>query len=101
MAKVVKIDGNVLGFSEKNWNLIDSNTNVKRAIVSLTSQQEKAKSISSQENQLHLQAIRNLETLTKRTDEVRNATSRVTDITTSYAHALETRDGQMKPPGQS
>ena len=62
----------------------------KRAIVSLTSQQEKAKSISSQENQLHLKAIRNLETLTKRTDEVRNATSRVTDITTSYAHALET-----------
>lgn len=36
MAKVVKIDGNVLGFPEKNWNLIDSNTNVKKFIRNFT-----------------------------------------------------------------
>ena len=76
---------------QKAWLRYENQINAaKRAINSLTAQQEKARQISSQENQLHLQAIRNLETLTKRTDEVRNATSRVTDITTSYAHALET-----------
>ena len=36
MAKVVKIDGAVLGFPEKNWKLIDSNTNVKKFIRNFT-----------------------------------------------------------------
>lgn len=36
MAKVVKIDGNVLGFPEKNWKLIDSNANVKKFIRNFT-----------------------------------------------------------------
>ena len=41
MAKVVKIDGNVLGFPEKNWNLIDSNTNVKKFIRNFTNWNDK------------------------------------------------------------
>lgn len=36
MAKVVKIDGAVLGFPEKNWKLIDSNANVKKFIRNFT-----------------------------------------------------------------
>ncbi len=36
MAKVVKIDGTVLGFHEKNWKLIDSNANVKKFIRNFT-----------------------------------------------------------------
>ncbi|KLA47027.1 hypothetical protein ACTQ2W_04530 [Ligilactobacillus ruminis] len=36
MAKVVKIDGTVLGFPEKNWKLIDSNANVKKFIRNFT-----------------------------------------------------------------
>lgn len=36
MAKVVKIDGTVLGFLEKNWKLIDSNANVKKFIRNFT-----------------------------------------------------------------
>lgn len=74
---------------QKAWLRYENQINAaKRAINSLTAQQEKARQISSQENQLHLQAIRNLETLTKRTDEVRNATSRVTDITTNHSCSL-------------
>lgn len=41
MAKVVKIKGELLGLPDKEWNLIDSNANMKKFIKNFTNWNEK------------------------------------------------------------